>query len=199
LRLIRKFEERYGFLQGPQRVEDYNVDSGITFLQGQYNNTFITKFALHTNGVLAEANASTEEIDGFLDDVLSWGTMELGSGAFQETTLRRAYLSQLEIELDIALGRAFSEFMELGKYITNTVQGYGQNTYQFEVSSLSLHCDLLSLEPPKPAVPFIFARREGKGYGDGIYFASAPLRTPDHLNVLEQFQTLLASRIVDLD
>jgi hypothetical protein len=180
-------------------VEDYNVDSGITFLQGQYKNTVITKFALYRNGVLAEANAPTEEIDGFLDDVLSWGRMEFGSGAFDEPTLRRAYLSQLEIELDIALGRAFSEFTELGKHIADKVRGYGQNTQQFELSSLSLHCDLLNLELPKPGVAFVFARREGKRYGDGIYFASAPLKTSDHLHVLEEFQTLLASRIVDLD
>jgi hypothetical protein len=149
--------------------------------------------------VLAEGNAPTEEIDAFLDDVLSWGRIETGSGAFEEPTLRRAYVSQLEIELDVALGGAFSEFMKLGKYITDTVRGYGQNTQQFELSSLSLHCDLLNLEPPKPGVPFVFARREGKRYDDGIYFASAPLKTSDHLHVLEEFRTLLTSRVVDLN
>src|SRR5215471_7827285 len=141
LRLLRNFEERYGFLQGPIKVEEYNVDSGVTFLQGQYKNIFITKFALYRNGMLAEANVSTDEVDQFLDDVLSWSKKELGNVAFEEPTLRRAYLSQLEIELDIALSQFFKEFSEVGKHIAEFVRAYGQNTDEFEMSSLSSHCD----------------------------------------------------------
>jgi hypothetical protein len=194
VRLFRKFEDRYGFLQGPRMATDYNLDSGIAFLRGQYKATTITKFSLYRNGVLAEANARTDEIDNFLDDAFSWASTELGFNAFDEPSLRRAYLSQLEVELDIDLAQAFADFLKFGRSISDVVRTYGQNTGEFGIISLAMHCDVLSLDPPKPGAAFTVARREGKPYEDNVYFASAPLTTTDHIRILGEFQAMLTSR-----
>jgi hypothetical protein len=173
---------------------DYNLDSGIVFLQGQHKATTITKFSLYRNGVLAQANARTDEIDIFLDDALSWAATELGFSAFDEPVFRRAYLSQLGLELDIDLAQPFTDFLEFGRSISNAVRAYGQNTGEFEITSLSIHCDILSLDTPKPGTAFMVARREGKPYKENVYFASAPLTTTDHIRILDEFQAMLASR-----
>jgi hypothetical protein len=173
---------------------DYNLDSGIAFLQGKHKATTITKFSLHRNGVLAQGNARTDEIDIFLDDALSWATTELGFSAFDEPMLRRAYLSQLGVELDIHLAQAFTDFLKFGRNISNAVRAYGQNTGEFQVTSLSMHCDIVGLDPPKPGTAFMVARREGRPYNDNVYFASAPLTTTDHIRVLDEFQAMLTSR-----
>src|SRR5579859_7646320 len=152
LKLLRSFEERYGFLQAPRTLADYDINAGITFLEGQYTDTLISKFTVSSNGILAEANAPTDDIDRFLDDVISWANRELGRREFEEQITRRAYLSQLEVQIDLSLSRAFSEFLQIGARIAETVRTYGQNTQEFELSNIALHSDLTNVELPKPGV-----------------------------------------------
>jgi hypothetical protein len=194
IRLARNLELKYGFLQGPRIVSDYNFQTGVTFLEGQFGETFITKLAVHGNGVLAEANASTEAIDDFLEDLISWAAAELGT-TFTEVPGSRGYLSQIEAEFDASLGEAFSEFLQFGKRIAERLTSYGVNTENFEMSQLAFHCDLTKLTIPKPGPAFILARRDGEPYEGDIYFASAPLNTSDHLNLLKELEEILSARI----
>src|SRR3712207_5290126 len=70
--LARGCEERYSFLQGPRVVSDYNLESGVTFLRGYFNGRIIERFQIFQNGLLAEAETDTHELDFFLDDFTRW-------------------------------------------------------------------------------------------------------------------------------
>lgn len=191
--IFRKFEERYGFLQGPRVVADYNFETGITFLHGQFErNTIINTFKLFSNGILAEAKASTDDIDLFMDDVLSWAKSEMGLSIRDEHS--RAYLSQIEIHTNAAIEKVFPEFFSFGQEIGKTVRSYGQNAESFGIFQINFHIDLANTPIPRPGVPFIFARREGKPFESSIYFTSAPLRSGDHLRFLAEFEKLLVDR-----
>jgi hypothetical protein len=195
IRLVKDVELRYGFLQGPRAVADYNLQSGVTFLEGQFGDTYITKLSVHGNGVLAEANDTTDAIDGFLDDLLVWASDQLGTEIFTELVQSRSYLSQIEVELNTGLDEAFAEFVEFGKRIAQSLKSHGLNAADFEISQLALHCDLTRLDLPKPGPSFILSRRDNEPYEKNLYFASAPLSTKDHFGMLTELEEMVAAKI----
>jgi hypothetical protein len=194
MRLVRATEERYGFLQGPRVVSDYNLQNGITFLDGQFGTTLITKLSVHGNGVLAEANDTTDQIDAFLDDLISFSNELLGFTVFTEPDLRRAYLSQFEAEIENGLAESFSEFTEIGRKISSIVKSYGANSSPFEVTELALHCDINALELPRPGPKFSIARRAAETFDKRLYFVSAPLRTKEHISLVNELEKMFAAR-----
>src|SRR4051794_2902817 len=185
-RFVRNVEHRYGFLQAPRVVSDYNLQNGMTFLEGQFHEIYISKLSVHGNGLLVEASAPTDAMDAFLDELISLASAELGSGLFEENERRRSYLSQFEAELEAGLGEAFKEFIDFGKHIADALKLYSLNTRDFELSQLAFHCDLAGLEVPRPGPSFIIGRRENEPYEKEVYFASAPLNTPDHIRLLTE-------------
>jgi hypothetical protein len=74
LNLSKACEERYGFLQAPRVLADYDLSKGVTFLHGHFDHRVIDKFQVFSNGIVAEAKLDTDECDRFLDDVLKWIT-----------------------------------------------------------------------------------------------------------------------------
>jgi hypothetical protein len=182
---------RYGFLQGPRTVQEFDANKGIIFLVGQFDEWVIDKFVLFTNGVLAEAKVPTEKIDAFLDDIIAWGRNELGKPPLDANTIKRSYLSQIEIEMDFQLGELMPEYAELGKWIADTSRAYGQNTPTFEFSGLTLHADMSDVPMPRPGIAFSLVRRENQPYSSKLYFASASLSTPDLLKAVQMLQNII--------
>lgn len=196
VRTLKAFEARYGFLQGPRVVSEYDPAKGITFLNGYFGRSTIDKVMIYNNGILVDAKISTDEIDAFIDDANIWAREEMRLPPLTEKNERsRSYLSQVEIESDIDLDMAFPWLKELGASIAATTKSYGQNVRDFGVSRIDLLYDISVVETPKVAVPFGFQRRDGKPYENKTYFASAPLRTEDHYRFIEKFEELLRTQL----
>lgn len=195
LNLIRSIEERYGFLQGPRAVSEFNPKDGITFLEGQFKKEHrISRFQFFDNGLLAEGPIPTETLDDFLDDLRQW-TGEYAVRPYVEVAPQaRAYLSEIEVEVDLDIEDYFEVFSAVGKEISERVESYGQNVLDFKATQITLSCDSLNLPSPKPGVPFKFGRRDGYAYDSKVYFSSAPLRTVDHLQMTKSIISILSSK-----
>jgi len=190
--LIRALESRYGFWESPKTVADFDLAKGITFLHGLYQRNFvIDKFQVYPNGILAEAKISTEEIDNFLDDIISWARDEVGF-TFDDNRNRRAYISNIEIHTEVEFRPAFGQFLALGEHMTEMIRSYGINTNKFEISGFILDADNDSLPTPKP-IAFNFERRAGKPYDSGFYFSTASLKTTDHLTLLNHLEEIVVA------
>jgi hypothetical protein len=185
LGLAKACEERYGFLQAPRVLADYDLSKGVTFLHGYFEQRFVVdKFQVFENGLLAEAKVDTDECDKFLDDVFKWSE---GAGIVIElstTPPQKLYLSQIEVQSNISLNNSFAKVAPLGKQISDIQRGYGQIIPDLEVSGLSLGT-------AGDAPSFKFERREGPSVPPDLYFASSRLRTKDHIKMLEALETLL--------
>lgn len=181
-------QSRYKFLQIPKTVDEFNINNGVSFFGGSFNNHPIDKLVIYTNGVLCESRLSTEDLEPFADDLLAWAMKETGIDVPHNGA--RAYLSNIEIESKIELDEKFEKFAALGKIISAILCSYGQSPKDFTFSKLALHCDLTDVPVPK-ASNFTFERRDGLPYGDHRYFSSSPLRTKDQLAILNELEALL--------
>jgi hypothetical protein len=186
--LVRALQDRYGFVQVPNRIEDFNFSSGVNFLRGFFQGVIIEKFQVYDKGVVCETKADTDFSDLFLDDLLGWAISQFKLPVRQGST--KVYFSQIEVQATADLGKAISTFSSIGDAIVKSLNSYGQKPQSFQLSGIKLHTDISSAPPPAPP-EFVFERRSGQPYQSLKYFSTAPLKTKDHLAILERLEKSL--------
>lgn len=186
---IRQFEDRYGFAQVPHTLEELNLKTGVSFLRGYFRGKIIDKLQLYENGLLCEAKENNSVCDDFLNDVFDWLPKQLNRVLKQGEP--RAYLSQVEVTSEIDLASTFGKLSSAGGLISDLLNAYGQKTDTYIVNGFKMHYDVEGKPLPR-GLEFIFERRAGELYSKNTYFSSAPLRTDDHLNVLEKIEAIFA-------
>lgn len=188
LNLAKQCEQRYGFLEAPKTIEDYDLSKGVTFLHGYFQERFvIDRFQVFDKGLLVEAKLDTDECDEFLNDVLGWAAADGGFTFKPDPNAPRIYLSNIEVQSNISLAKSFIQVAPLGIEIANLMRSYGHITPDWELSGLSFGSG-----GPTDAAQFKFERREGVAPTAEIFFASARMRTKDHLSVLESLEKMLS-------
>ena len=190
---IKPLVERYGFVKVPQSLEEYDASKGITFSHGKFQytmgenkrNIVIDSFQIYHNGVLVDTRGDTDDGDKFLDDVLEWGIKTYGS-TISEQGIEKIYLSNLEVSLNKTLATHTPSFQELSGEISRHLTEYGLKHERFETTGLTLNFDRTTM-PNSILTNFTIQRREGIPFSSGVYFSSAPLKTNDHIALLEKF------------
>lgn len=187
--LSKSCEERYGFLQGPRVLADYDLGKGVTFLHGYFDNRFvIDKFQVFENGLFAEARIDSDNLDAFLDDVTNW-ISETGGMTFErDLQAHQIYESKLEIETSADLKQAFKTFMPIGRQIADVLRGYKMVTPDWEPAGISF-----GTVGAGDAASFKFERREGNNVPHDVFFAAAHMRTKDHLKILESLEAIMTN------
>jgi hypothetical protein len=194
LPIVKALEERYLFLQVPRTIAEYNLESGVTFLSGVFRgrNT-IDKFQVYARGIICETREETDISDEFLDDVLNWAEADLKLEVPDRASMARAYFSQIEIRFSTSLSNSLNMFSGVGQSISNMVQSYRASVVPpLEASSIKLYMDTSAMTGPAP-FEFLFERRANTSYSENIYFSAAPLRTKDHLQILQELENVLSN------
>ena len=189
VKLYRAFEDRYGFLQGPRVLSDFDLKNGITFLNGLFDRrVVIDRVQIYGNGILAEGKTSTDECDAFLDDVINWSAKEAGLEFVEsDPNSMKLYLSQLELEVPKSLERSFQKYAEIGEVVGGFLLSYKQPYQQMYPAGILFSSD----NAEHNRVPIKFERRAETPFSQNLYFSSAPLRTADHLKVISMIENLL--------
>ncbi len=187
LNLTKLCEQRYGFLQAPRTLDEYNLASGVTFLHGVFQDQFvIDKFQVFENGLLVEAKVDTQECEFFLDDVTKWATEQGGFSFIQEATAPKIFLSNIEVKSSASLSKTMAKLSSFGNEIAKVLRSYGNVSPDWTLSGLSFGNSAAG-----DVTSFRFEQREGTPPPKGIYFSSSRMRTKDHLRVLKVLEELL--------
>ena len=197
-RRIKIIEERYGFHEAPRSIGQYDADSetGIVFKEGTYQDKFdINELRIQGRGILVRASAGTEQCDELLDEIFEWFLSELpGHWPMEQfPLLGRAYTSHVVVSCDYDLSSYFNAVSEIGTMVARAVNSYRNNSNEianYQGSSFTFDPPLDRDGPPNPGA-FVFARRANSEFSENKYFSSAPLRTEDHLGVLQSLERLL--------
>lgn len=191
--LVNALKDRYRFLQVPTKIEEFDLQKGIEFIHGIFEkDQVIRKLRIHNNGIFCEAVLSTEVISDFIEDVFNWARQEIGMKLEDAVDPNQFFSSHLEVETDISLATAFSKFSLIGDKLTTLVASYGQQVPSFEATTLAFQCDLSKVQNISPEM-FTFERRAQKPFDSGLFYSAAPLKTADHLELLNELEGILAS------
>jgi hypothetical protein len=184
--LIRAMQDRYGFVQVPQKVSELDFNAGVNFLRGYFKDIVIDKFQVYNNGILCEAAADNQQCAEFLDEVLAWAPKELN---LPIKPRMKAFQSKIEVSSTKDIRNTFTKFAEVGALITHRLESYGLTAPPYTIWGLALQHEPQKDLPSNPS--FEFARRADQPFDAGIYYSSAPLRTEDHLQVLNLLEGVL--------
>ncbi len=204
--VVTAFRERYGFLEVPTKVAEYDASKGVTFGHGKFKvrsrkspqgrvseEIVIDSFQVFNDGLVVNTKAFVEDAELFLDDVIVWVTQTFGYNILDDPPVQRTYISQIEVAFPGSLLPLFDKIGILNKRITTALTSYGKVPPSYEVSGFILHCDTTKVLPPIPT-GFTFERRAQHPYTSNLYFSSAPLKTSDHLKVLEELEKLASKK-----
>jgi hypothetical protein len=188
IHLVRACENRYGFWRGPREVEEFDLAKGVTFLHGYFQERIvIERLQVFNNGLMVEVNGDTDECDKFLDDFLEWLKKDIGVQTIQQPSAPRFYYSNMEVTCSFSLAEKLPQLGRIGQEITKKLREYGQAAAS-DVELVSIGYGTAGETPT-----FRFERKEGAPEARRMYFCAAPLRTKDHLDLLEELELILVS------
>lgn len=180
--------KRYGFAGFPANVQQLEA-AKVEFRQGTFRNSGIESFSLYGDGVVITSKSSTDLLDEFMTDVTEWMGTELGLKRIETHPVNIAYESNVLLRSEVPLLRLLDPLAPIQEVIAKAVKatmGLGAN---FEPFGIALAADHSLIPGMKPA-PFRLERRAGLGFETNLYVSQAPLRTADHLKVLERLEKL---------
>jgi hypothetical protein len=94
-----------------------------------------------------------------------------------------------KVEPSVMLDSALSRFSAIGKRLPELIASYGQDVPEFEPTALTFSCDASKVKDIKPSM-FTFERRAEEPFETGLYFSTAPLRTTDHIQLLNELESV---------
>jgi len=184
--MVEQLEKRYGFLETPRSLSQFNTAKGVTFAHGKFQDTVIDKFQIYENGLVAEANTESRITDAFLEEIVNFLTKDCG---FQINDLQKptyAYVSQVEVQFEVDI--SLDSLNKIGAFVSGLLNSYGVSLPDYRASGFLVHCDT-PRDAPRPH-KFRVERREGYPCELNVYFCSAPLRTPDHIKALRFLESV---------
>lgn len=192
---IHMVQERYSFGYAPdlrRAWEDIQKD-GLRFQLGKFmhgNKAInIKEFTVYNDGLVVTA-FNTDDAEIFLKDILAWSKEVFGMRD-PKTTVRTLYVSQLLVEFRSSLNPILDGF----EVITGQLNKYLKASYGIEepvqFSGLGLNYDRSEVPAWQNVAQFLLERRIGYPYSKNRYFTEAPLRTQEHLNLLQVIESVV--------
>ena len=184
--IVEGLKARYSFLSAPKEHEILlEPPKGIELKHGKFvyrdQVVIIDKFTLFNDGVAADTTSSTDDSGYFLDDLMEWAKSAMPKAQISRP---RYYLSHIEFKMSEPLEGYTPRLKPVGEQLTALLKSYGIAVPRYEATAIHLRFDQIGKINPQPGVFFI-DRRAGIPFSENIWFSQAPLRTKDHIALLE--------------
>lgn len=191
---IKLLWERYGFVQFPTTAEEMLAqDKPMVFRHGKFKHgevdTVILALTVYPSMIAVDVATTTDDAEAVVDDLGEWGKRVLDAELLPMK--ERQYVSQLEVKLELDLGKSFPALDGIGAMISGFLRQYRDAdtpAIPFGVSALALTTDPVSV---LASSDFRLERRVNISYESQLYFSQAPLKTGDHILVLDKLERAL--------
>lgn len=197
--LVRRLQERYSFIKVPSTPDELlgtDPTQGIKFLHGKLVHgqrtilidslQFLTLSA--NSMIIVDTRTSTDDSDFVIDDYIRNANVTRPDMILRNEPTQ--YDNHLEFTMDGSLGEFCSPpLRNAGDAINRLLDSYKIKTPGYEPSNIIIYYDQSGLGGLLP-VPFRIERRAGFRYGANTYFSQAPLKTVDHIALLERLSEM---------
>jgi hypothetical protein len=182
-----KMAERYSFVKSP--APEQASDAVLTFSVGKFQDVQINELSIYSDGLIVSSPSSTDILDAFIDDLLSWAESELGLVQAPTAQPKKYYESSIVVHSMSDLPAALRPRNDLTAVLELALESAGiECPYKF--TGFLFDADPASFPGTRKPFRFIVDRRVGVPFSQHLFFSQAPLRTKDHLNLLESLEGL---------
>ena len=186
--IAAQIEERYSFGSAPHSIDELG-ESKAEFKHGLFEGNAIETLEAYNDGVIVTSRSDTDFIDEFIDDLVTWLEDDHGYSTIETHTISKMYDSTLLVEVHRDIFKPFEAYAEVLRMIERALKDASGLQIVYENFGLALSADQTRNPALKPS-PFRFERKEGIDFSHHQYFAAAPLKTKQHLEVLNRLEQL---------
>lgn len=186
-RSMGELVKRYNFTILPKA--DQLEAQKVEFRQGQFGEVGIESFSLYNDGVVVTSKSPTDVLDAFLEDVCSWMESTLGLRRIETHAVNKAYESGVMVRSEARLLQVLDALAPIQETIAKSVKAAMGLETRFEPYGISLAVDTTLFSGMRPN-PFRLERRAGLAFDTNYYVSQAPMRTADHIKLLEKLEKL---------
>jgi hypothetical protein len=196
LTLIAPIVTKYNFQVYPTKPEDmFGADiKEIKFCGGSFQidpqHIIVVDLTIFNDGLVADTRSSTKDSDTFLNDLLSWVSIEYDLVPYQDILRSKIYVSELWVQTDKSLNALNPKLEYFAKRVTSLIEGHSHHPIAYETSGISFWTDPAVINPPNP---FRFERVIDRPFAENRYYSAAPLQTEAHFELLEELESILNS------
>jgi hypothetical protein len=185
-------KDRFGFAKFPQKVEEFDEQKGVEFIEGSFEDIGVDKLTIWFNGVGIDVRSSTEDARKILEKSLEWLKKDAGLTYSPEMIKRWAYVSQITFTSEVNFDLVNPAVTKLGKNLSAAVSRIQGGEFEFHSNWLGWNFDRTGRQ--FPISDFSIQRRADTPYSENKYFSNAPLPTEEHIKLVEQFEADLLTR-----
>lgn len=188
--IIVAVKNRYKFVTAPSLETLLSQQQKFVFEHGKFGDAVIRKFSIHTDGIIAETQAGTNNAEEFLDDIIKWSCEEFGGTVLEINDTYRIYDSRLVVQMEINLEEKMAFLNFVTDELSSQIKDYGIVPLDYRASGFSLSTDNLKIQGLSTS-SFRVDRRIGQRFSNNLYYCSAPLKTADHVRLLEKIENFI--------
>ena len=185
---IAQVAERYNFVSAPRSTEELG-GSKAEFRHGLFEGNAIETLDVYTDGVVVASRSDTDFIDEFIVDLVAWLESDHGISTVETHTISKMYESTLLVESERDVFQPFEAYADILGMIEKALRDASGLEIAYQNFGLSLSADQ-TRNPALKSAPFRFERKEGIEFSLHQFFTVAPLKTKQHLAVLERLEQL---------
>jgi hypothetical protein len=184
---FKTLSEKFSFAEFPKTFEEIDFKKGIELAFGKMGDINIDRLVLFEHGIVVDTRSSTEDSEKVIMGLIDFAREAFGAKvAFN----RQIFVSQFIFQSKVRLLTLHPALQEIADQVAASVSRDLKQTFSFEPSGVILRSDWTTRVMPGH---FSIERRAEVPYAEDTYFASAPLRTNEHLDLVQRFEHLLGS------
>jgi len=194
--LIPQIITKYNFQLYPTKPEELDIGkdtreikfSAGSFQKDQQHNIGFD-LTIYNDGLMVDTRSSTDDSDVIIDEFLNW-LSTAGLVPYQDVLRSKLYVSELWVQTDKSLNTLNPKLESFAKRVTSLIVGHEYHPIAFETSGITFWTDPTVGNPPGA---FRFERLIDVPFSENRYYSAAPLQTNIHLEMLEEFESILSS------
>ncbi len=186
---LKSVADRYAFTKVPQDLAEFDLQKGVDLAFGKLDNINIERLTIFGTGIAVDTRSSTEDSEKVILDLLEVVRQSFGATVKPS---RELFYSQVIFRSDLRLTTLHPVLIRIAQRVSGSVSRDLQQTVAFEPVSIVIHLDA-SQTKLNPGV-FSIERRLEIPFSENSYFSQAPLRTAEHLELIQEFEAALKAR-----
>jgi hypothetical protein len=195
--LFDKLVERYAFVVRPQNIPDA-IASGAKFQHGRLQThnrmVLVSEIGIYNDGIIVDS-LNTDDAEFIIQDLLEWARTTF---AFRPilTVIPPRFTSSVTVEFDQSIEPQLRGLSAVADHMAAAFKQSYDDDINVSLLRIALNADPLTV-PPLRNTQFLIERRLQRPYSENRYHCTAPLRTEDHIALLENIErTLLGAESI---
>ena len=186
--IVAQIAERYRFGNAPHSFDELGGNKA-EFKHGVFESYAIETLEVYNDGIIVTSRSDTDFIDIFVDDLVAWLEDDHDFSVIETHTVSKMYDSTLLVETFQDVFKPFEAYVEILRMIEKALQDSSNLKIAYQNYGLALSADQTRNPTLKP-IPFRFERKEGIEFSRHQFHATAPLKTKQHLEILDRLEQL---------